>query len=376
MTRVAVTDDDAAEVDLVLHDAGIAGLVVDDRGRPVEGAEVGARASDVNGDVTDSQGRFDLGAFPPGEYEVTASWPRQYDGRRCGEDRTTVRTGDLAVRLGLPRPATITGRVLLDGAPLPYFGVLLTQSPRFTHIGDPTGVRTADGRFELRGVPPGTWGLVVAGPGTSLHTLGGIAVAAGAHVDLGDLGLSRGHRVSGIVRDAAGEPVAAARVAIGGGLRHESIDHDPLQCWFREEAETTSGADGRFVLDGVAARSPGTHPRPIAAVHPEHGASRELDLPDGDADVELTLLPTGAIDGVVDGHGPDRLVTVMARCGRESEWTTQVDRAGRFQLDGLPPGDYEVELIVPSRDPIVARTTTTVAAGQRAAVGLALPPRR
>ena len=143
MTRVAVTDDDAAEVELVLHDAGIAGVVVDDRGLPVEGAEVCAKASDVNGDVTDSQGRFDLGAFPPGEYAVTASWPKQHDGRRCGEERTTV-----------------------------------------------------------------------------------------------------------------------------------------------------------------------------------------------------------------------------------------VDRAGRFQLELLPPGDYEIELIVPSRDPIVARTTTTVAAGQRAAVGLVLPPRR
>ena len=366
LAEVTIADDAPTDVELVLRDARVAGVVVDTDGAPIAGAEVRAEAAVVNGDVTDSQGRFDLGAFPAGEYEVVATWPHQHP--RCLTDGTMVRTGAPAVRLVLPRLATLTGRVLLDGTPMTSFGVLLTR-PQFVVNRDPIGVHGTDGRFELRGVTPGAWGLLVAGPGTSLERITEISVAEGARIDLGDISLTRGQRVTGQVRDAAGDPVAGARVAIGD----LEGDHDPLQRWFSGDLDATTDARGRFVLDGVPARSPGARPRIISAIHPRRGTSRDRDLPDAGGEVELTLLATGAIEGVIDGLLPDRIVTMMARCGRRSARTAMVESAGEFRFDGLPPGTYELEMIVPPGRPRAAPVTVAVAAGQRAAVRLIMP---
>jgi hypothetical protein len=102
-TELVVADGDAAQIDLVVESAAIAGVVVDAAGNPVSGVEVRAVTPIVRGDITDRLGRFDLGALPPGDYEVRArcSGP----GGPVREAATRVTAGDVQARLVLPAPA-------------------------------------------------------------------------------------------------------------------------------------------------------------------------------------------------------------------------------------------------------------------------------
>ncbi len=228
-TMVVLAEGETSRIDLVLEPAAISGVVVDGNGSPIAGAEVRAFGALVRGDVTDRQGRFDLGAFPQGEIRIEARWPNQQPDARGAT--ASITAGDTTVRLMLPRSTTIVGRVLCDGAPMQYFGVLLTTCPQYPWIGLPVGVHDADGRFVLDGVTAGNWGLVVAGPGTRMHTISTVTVEDGVAVDVGDIHLTpklfRGH-----ARDATGSAVAGARGTIGRRAGNDD-DDDPLRQWFR-----------------------------------------------------------------------------------------------------------------------------------------------
>lgn len=196
-TEVVLAEGDTSRLEFVLEHAAISGVVVDANGSPISGAEVRAFGQLLRGDVTDRQGRFDLGGFPRGEHQIQARWPNQQE--RASGASASITAGDTAVRLVLPASTTIVGRVLFDGAPMQHFGVLLTTCPQFPWIGRPLGVHDADGRFVLDGVTAGVWGIVVAGPGTAMHTISNVTIEEGA-VDVGEIHLTRGQLITGHVR--------------------------------------------------------------------------------------------------------------------------------------------------------------------------------
>jgi len=187
--HVVLGDGESVRLDFAVEDAALTGVVVDSAGNPIAGADVRASTQLVRGDVTDRLGRFDLGAFPPGEYEVGVRWSDQHEQAPATTVRITA--GAAPAKLVLPALATMLGRVLLDGSPLQHYRVLLTMRPQWPWMGSPTAVHDADGRFTLAGVTPGTWGLVFATAGAASHTIAGIAVDDGATIDLGDIHLMR-----------------------------------------------------------------------------------------------------------------------------------------------------------------------------------------
>ena len=374
VSRVEVADGNECQVELVVEDTAIAGVVVDSRGNAVVGAEVGADAAVTCVDLTDELGRFFLGALPPDEYAVEALRRGQHETACGGDPGVQVVAGDKNARLVLTPLGRITGRVLFEGNPLRHFGVLLTRTPQWPWMGQPFGVRTEDGHFVLDGMAPGTWGVVFAGRGTSRHTIDKLDVEADATVDLGDIELSRGQRITGVVRDAAGAAVAGARVVIGrSGLEDQQID--PLQQWFHSEFQTTTAADGSFIFDGVTSlRPPNARPTPISAMHPVRGASVCVALPEGDATVELTLVETGSIEGVIEPF-PGGFASVAAH--RKDEPAdlrrARVSPTGTFTLEGIPPGEYAIVMTARPRHPVAPPVTTTVVANQRASVRLVMP---
>jgi hypothetical protein len=357
-THVTLGHGETRRIDFIVDEGSIAGVLVDHRDEPVAGTEVRATADFVRGDVTDSRGRFELGAFPPGEYEVGA-----------GVVTAQVAAGDTNVRLVLPPLTTLTGRVVLDGAPVPYYGALLTHSPTFLHGDSPRGIHDADGRFTMTEVPPGVWALVIAGPGTSLHAVTEITVGGGSPIDLGDIQLTRGQRYTGHVRDAAGAPVAGARVTIGHRDSDDNRKDHELVRWFHCRFETSTDPDGTFTFDGI----PGQARTRITATHPERGSSVAAWLPEGDASIDFTLVETGAIEGVV--HGPREAGSV---------WVQRKDIAahirydsirpdGTFLLDRLPPGEYAVWTDSPC-SPMGSPVTVVVVANKHTTVELVAPP--
>ncbi|MDB4953161.1 MAG: hypothetical protein JWO36_730 [Myxococcales bacterium] len=361
------------ETQLVLEPARVAGVVVGEDGEPVVEAIV--RAIACTGYVpyrleasTDSRGHFDLGPLQLGEYDLYASWP----GLRSGHEESAtarVRSSDTDVRLVPESPSGITGRVFLDGTPLQYFGASLVHE-REMPGGRAVGIRDSDGRFMLR-AEPGTWRLALLGPGTKLKIIGDITAERSKVVDVGDIAMERGQRITGRVRDAAGAPVAGARVKIGRGADlHANTSR--LRQWFEGEYETNTDHDGWYVFDGVGQPEWVRVPPLIAAIHPAVGASHVRSLPDGDATVDFVLLGSGTIDGFVEGaQGRHRFVEAVAEGEPKRARWMSVNRAGEFRFENVPPGECIISLSGMG-DGVIASEKVVVASGQRTKVKLVM----
>src|SRR5690606_5684600 len=103
------------------------------------------------------------------------------------------------------------------------------------------GVRTSAGRLRLERVPVGSSRLTIHVPGYAPFTHD-IEVRSYRTTDLGTLRMEPGGTVHGIVRNAAGEPIAGAFVHIG---LPEDFDHDVAR-------HTQTDAQGRFTVTGAA----------------------------------------------------------------------------------------------------------------------------
>ena len=376
VTHLELGNDRRTEVRLQLAHTAIAGTVVDARGEPIAEANVRAAPTAMRAfaigatDNTDSRGHFVLEGLEPGDYRLVATWPDQ-DVRRLGGSGEVYPTGTSDVKIVLPPPAALIGRALLDGKPVPYYGVLVSEHPEFAFIGDPVSVRSADGTFAIHSVQPGTWGVIVLGPGTARQVITDVHVADGKTTDLGDIVLARGAKISGHVTDTSGAPVVGARVQIGLALRGMP-DRGTLAAAFAGSYTTTTDASGAYVFDGVAL---GEH-ESISATAPGRGMAPPLPLPAGDSTIDLTLAASGGIDGTLVNYtsgyvGVHARSTVpgMSRISLDAV----LDASGGFHFDDVPAGDYSIGMFAPPGSPSAPSVQATVVANQRITVTLVLP---
>lgn len=354
----------------------IAGVVIDEEGRPAADAHVRVylphqRMYEWAGRA-DRDGRFEsreIGAT--GEVEVIAGW-----GRLRKDAIRRSHPGEMALELVLPAGATFVGRALLDGTPVPYFGVRLLLEegrhstprslPRSSQLaGEPYGVRSEDGRFTLPHVPAGTRRLSLIGPGTRLAITKEIVVTGNETIDLGDVVLERGDRITGFVRDCSGAPVANARVFVGR-LAPMSLWTRRLENWFHGRYEARTDATGAYTLDGVDTDRSEELPEIVQATHPTAGHSVIHALPHADATLDFVLLGRGRIAGTIRNL---RSAAVVVRadepmCARFA----LVDKEGHFELD-VPPGDYVIQ---PSNGSDSPSVQVTVLDGQTVQATLVL----
>lgn len=337
----------------------ISGIVVDEEGRPAAGAYVHVYQPKVLmydwAGRTDADGRFEsreIGAVD--EVEVTASW------RSMMKDVIhRARPGAQGLRLELPTGATFVGRVLLDGAPVPYFGVRLILAPgRYAlprtfprssaESGEPIGVRSEDGRFVLPHVPAGTRRLSVIAPGTRLAVTDEIAVTGGETIDLGDIVLERGDRISGVVRDRMGLAVENACVFVGR-IAFTQL-RPPLENLFHGRYEARTDILGAYVLEGVDIDRSDELPEVVQATHPVAGLSVIREIPFGDTTLDFELLGRGRIEGTIRNL---RTVPNVVRADEPMGARFATSHEGHFEIE-VPPGDY---VIKGSEDSPSARVT-------------------
>jgi hypothetical protein len=360
------------DIQLVLEPSRVAGIVVDENGTAVVEATV--RAIACTGYVpwrlearTDSRGHFDLGPLQVGEYDLHASWPGTR-AHREGAPALRVRTSDADIRIVLPSPCTVTGRVLLDGTPLSYFGAALVRQ-REMPGGRAVGISDANGCFTLIG-EPGNWRLALIGPGTKPKVIDNINFEERKAVDLGDIAMERGQRISGRVRDARGKPVSGARVKIDRGTDLHAKD-SRVRRWFAGEYETTTDDDGAYSFEGIAQPEIVRMPPFISALHEKIGASRVQALTETDATIDFVLHGAGAIDGVIEGaQGRHRFVEAIGPGEPERARWMSADRTGVFRFENVPEGEYVVTLT--GGDEVVAPEKVVVTAGTRARVKLVM----
>ena len=351
------------DVRIVVVDSSIAGFVKDAHGEPIADATVSATGPRRAYDRTDEFGHFDLGGIPPGDYTLTAS---RQDDKGDAPGSVLVHTGNRQVALVLPDESSVTGRVVLDGQPVDYFGVVLADKP--DALWDtPDPVRSPDGRFVQNNVQPGTWALIVVGPGFQRTVVKDVVVAGGKPLDLGDIAVVAGRSVRGRVTDGTGAPVAGAMVLVSAST---SIDDDvSLRGQVGGERGTHADAAGHFEIDGLP---DDLTDLTIQASEPEHGLAvpRALVAADLDADVELELAATGSIAGTLANQKPDTGYSVYAMSFADGRTYAAYIQDGQFELPQLPVGDYSVEL---RADVVVPIVRVTVAANAATPVAFELP---
>ncbi len=312
-------------VDVWMRPGGrVTGRVIDGDDQPVAGAEIALTTSSMgmmeaaaDGEVAflrqtaDRDGRFAFPGVAPAEgYELAA----------IGGGIAITHVLDIEVRAGEDtevevrglRGGRIRGRVL--GGEEPLAGAQVGVVPRglrhlklakeillATHT--TTGV---DGTYVLEGVPPGDVDILamaddhVPGRGPLVK----VPSTPGGEVSARDFALVRGPKVSGRVVDAAGQPVAGARI-LWNVIDVASVEGQPslapiFAAGMKEFEFPVSGADGGFVAGPFG----GEAPFELRALKSGYEVGRTQWKGDA-ATVEIVLRRGGSVAGTVLDAGTD-----------------------------------------------------------------------
>ncbi|HZI09586.1 MAG TPA: carboxypeptidase regulatory-like domain-containing protein, partial [Myxococcus sp.] len=297
--RIELEADASKDVTVRLEDGWtLSGQVVDEAGQPVAGVRIVPDTPDeaqpewrrsvgfisCSGPPslrTGPEGRFTLRNLPGAELDLDAVKEgyrllpaRSSGGEPSKRERLRVRADTGEVRLVLGRLARIRGRLTgPDGAPVPAFTVNGTLGI------DPGGAFAEP--FE----DSGPQHLAFTAPGMAVvHRM--VETRAGMDLDMGEVRLTPGRRLSGQVLDArTSEPVKDAQAYASGARR-------PAGAPFRYEGLLRMGSEGRFesprVEDGpitlsVTASGYLTHRQELGAGDLEGLTVR---LTPGDSDLE------------------------------------------------------------------------------------------
>ena len=196
--------------------------------------------------------------------------------------------------------------------------------------------------------------------------------------------MPRTRRLSGSIRNAAGDPIPGVRIAIvglGNGLgtatTPKSTFGDVRYCHFKDIA-TRRSPFGEAVTDesgGFSLRIPANTGGSIEVHHPRYVASWFIFAPKALRLDPITMVDAGGIIGiVVDGNRKAiEGARISARCldqGQRIQAGTSLDAVtdakGMYRLDGLAPGVHGVYLV---QDPKRPRQTAQAIDGVRVRAG-------
>lgn len=330
----------------------VRGMVVEaDTGRPIAGAI--AFTSDALA-RTDDSGAFRL--EPLGPPRKGMIWV-EADGYATAEYPALEGAGDpVDVRVEMVKEAPVVGRVVgRDDRPISGATVRAwvkhydfrtprpDPAPRADSYGFPLEVRTdADGRFVIRGLPPGlalSW-YEVRHPEHRTHHGERSPLKGG---EPSTLRLEPGCKVAGIVVDEQGRPISGAMVEIRRPGR------------LGDEFTTQTTDDGRFRFGGV---TPG---RWMVAIQPERHAPAfgpVVATQDRPVENQYVAGPGSYISGKVIGPGGEPVARAAvgwaqpvderghAVEGLELGRMTNTAEDGTFRLGPLSQGEYSLTSVI------------------------------
>lgn len=360
----------------------ITGHVTNERDEPMPGVLVQAMKatfrsghrefSDARTGFTDDRGEYRVWGLAPGQYYLKATNPRAWE-RGVAAAQVYVpmfypgvvdpaqtqpvelhpgdEVGGVNFSLAAFRAVHVKGRVLAsNGLPAKAADVTLSQltGNGFTAEADtdPTG------KFDLRGVPPGTYQLVAQSSDSSesAHLLmGRAAVSVGeASLDVPDIVVFPGATVSGHVRVDGDKKLTLPHTVASlkptspsdsAGIETASVEPDG-SFTFHDVPEGEYGLtlsplpDGYYVKSGRDVSSPGvvvSHGHaPPADIRLDPGAGRVQGVAYKDKDYQQ-VAPAVTVALIPDA---------ARRSNSEYYRVATTDRSGQFMLTSIPPGDY------------------------------------
>jgi protocatechuate 3,4-dioxygenase beta subunit len=320
----------------------LSGTVVDSEGQPLAGISVRATRPNeetpvwrrnariygnrtANDAFTGPDGRFtvkhlvgDVFEVSPWKEGFTFNVSRSVGGERGDDSILRVREGAAEVRLVLERQGHIRGRVVgPDGSPF----------PRFTVNG--RTVSGATGAFAVPFEETGQERLELSAPGMA-SVLRTVQVRQGIDVDLGEVRMGEGRRVTGRVVDAeTGAPVAEVRVQI--------IDTAPngFGSSYESGLLKLTGEDGTFELAQVESR-----PLMLGVQHRDYLEAR-IPLGASAQTVPVTLDPGARVEVTLrDAQGRPLEGRVSLWSEEHTRLETVVVHEGKSIRRGIEPGLY------------------------------------
>lgn len=336
--RSAAVPGTFVEVFLVPESVVIGKVVWAGSGEPVAGAAVSTGGPFGRGESTTSgeDGTFRLEGLEPGSHKLHVS----------GDELTGMAAQKVHVGLGQTselvvvevHPAfAVRGTVLVDAeTPCSYATVRLQDRARRGERSVGSEGRE-DGTVLVRGVLPGTYEVTVACDGFVAEDEYPDLVVADRSLDGLAWAVRPGRVVRGTVVDAAGEPVAGARVSARG----KASAGDPRARRSSRWGER-SEADGSFALTGLL---PGSYE--LSVDHDDHPSPPEptvVELLEGSdlEGVRLVMPASGTLAGIVRDEKGTAVggVTVMLTSSRFGSATT--NDAGRFVMSAVAEGEHRI----------------------------------
>lgn len=380
----------------------ITGRVFDEANEPVSAVQVMAmrtvyfegrrRLVPAAGFVqTDDAGQYRLLNLNPGTYYVSAQLRETWTVTEGGAPQTlgyattyfagtTTATDARRVTVGVGqeasntdfalipgRAATITGTAFDSrGTPLAGQSVSLGQESRGPNLNfmfsSNSGSVGADGTFTIKNVAPGEYKLAVGGaidkgPIKIQERAAVPIVVNGVDVDNVSLVTSQGWNASGqvVVESSSGQPPAFTRVRVQGRLMQPELDPrlPPNADNGRVKDDGTFGVTGLFGPALLRATTPDNlvlkailhNGRDITDVPVEMRSGEELSQ----VQVILTDRMTTVSGQLTDANGaPISDGTVIVFADDAQKWmensrfvrSARPDQEGRYQMKGLPPGEY------------------------------------
>jgi carboxypeptidase family protein len=339
----------------------IAGVVLDEAGRGIPGAEVSAVAylaeeTPRGTAVTGPDGSFVIEGLSSGVHVLVAKAPGY-----STEALPRVQTGERSATIALTRLRSVAGRVYdaaserglssfrLEARSVPPEGSVkyLRTGLQQTHAG------AEDGQFVFDCLKPGRFVLLAQADGYAQHYSPEFEVARGSETPFLRIALTEGGCLVGRVVDGRkGRGIAGVTVT----TRDNDFRDDAFAEIFRQflvtnvsSANVHSVGDGIYVIDHLMA---GTYQ--VEIEHPSFTKEcvKDLAVQQGKETrvPDVSLFPGATLRGlVVDAAGAPAAkadVTVRTsasyRAGKPPLCRTRTDPDGRFVARHLPAGEYVV----------------------------------
>lgn len=315
---------------------------------------VGSTGTTLSG----KNGEFLIDGLAEGIYTLRVTAPN-YDAAPLQR----VETGSTNVVIELFELASATGKVIdAEGRPLANFVVKARAS---NEINDAYGAVMAqravkgssDGSFELTGIPEGSYVMEAQAEGYASCFSEPFTATQGLVASDLVVRMTRGGSLSGQVLDAyAKAPIAGAEIST---VENDWIDGDlwdlfgALEPSAMTKAKVFADDKGRFTVDVM---TPGTYQVQIRARGYSPLFVKDIEVVEGqNTEMPVQVLGKGAsIDGIV--YGRDTAIvsgsivqvtpTDLADPGHARQ--TRSDGTGRFTVENLQPGTYDITAQRPS----------------------------
>lgn len=305
--------------------AAIRGRVLDAGDRPLSGAAVSAGGQHASSGL---DGSFELRGLPADWIDLHA----EGEGFEPRDLKVCVSGQEVLVQMD--RLASVSGMVHAGGRQVFPPGELDVQD--FRPDGDPGNIHDsridATGRFQFQ-AKKGDHQLVAFVPGfvpsVARITLKAGEKREGVVIDLRSGGVIRGRTV----RQGSGLPVEEVDLLVVNAPESLAIPRP----------EAFSDPDGFFVIEKVPE---GDMDLTASGRGFTKVTLRGIAVREGEAsEVTIELPPGGAIHGAVVGARSQNWGVVASLRGSDFSTSAPVGSSGRFQLSGLPAGEYDIKIV-------------------------------